>query len=380
MTIIISGPGIGLPPPQNLYPTALNNAPYDVSSNYVALAAGEFIAIPAGRWYVDPGSVSIIQFLDPENGVWRTMPGSAQRGQPQQILSDGFTRRIANLTGCPVAAIVAGGGTNFSQSNAIVSANIAGSTWLPIVGGSLSVASIVAAGAGYTVAPQVYISPPPTTPGVQATAYATIASGTVSGVTLTNFGAGYTSATVAALILPSPLDTNIANITQASVRIILNAANASVITAVLPTNFGTPIPSASLSSLTLTASGGSGSGATITPVILQTVTAATTTGGGSMGTVAAPARIITVGGVPTSTSAIVNPGIELTSFRPRHADINVTTNASGVISAPVISDGGLFAAVPSAAVIVGSTAATYTAATVTLTTGPATDLVLIQPV
>ena len=378
MTILISAPGVGLPPPQNLYPTNLFNAPVDSPTNYMALAAGENIVIPAGRWFVDPGSVSLVQYLDPVTGAWRVQTGSAQRGQAQQIVSDGFTRRIANLTGCPVAAIVTNGGTNFAQATASVSANINGSTWQTIVGGSLSVASVTAAGANYGIAPSVFIAAPPS-PGVQATAYATIASGTVSGVTLQNNGAGYTAATVAAVILPNPLDPNIATITQASVRIILNASNASVITAVLPLTNGTPFTAASISSLTLTASGGSGSGATITPVMLQSITAATTSGGGSMGTVAAPARVITVGGVPTSTSAIVNPGVELTGFRPRHADINVSTSASGVISAPVVADGGLFAATPSAAVIVGSTAATYTAATITLTSGPATDFVLLQP-
>ena len=81
MTILISGPGIGLPPPQNLYPTQLNNAPADAPTNYLALVAGQVITIPAGRWFVDPGAVSIIQYLDPVTGIWRTQPGSAMRGQ-----------------------------------------------------------------------------------------------------------------------------------------------------------------------------------------------------------------------------------------------------------------------------------------------------------
>jgi hypothetical protein len=48
-------------------------------------------------------------------------------------------------------------------------------------------------GTGYTVAPTVVISAPPSG-GTQATATATVAAGVVTGITVTNPGAGYTSA------------------------------------------------------------------------------------------------------------------------------------------------------------------------------------------
>jgi hypothetical protein len=378
MAILISGPGIGLPPPQNLYPSELNNAPYDAPTNYLALVAGQFINIPAGRWFVDPGAVSVIQYLDPVTGIWRTQTGSAMRGQAQQVLSDGFTRRIANLTGCPIGAIVTSGGSSWVQSSTTVTSNLNGSTWQAVVGGSLSVSSVTAAGAKYSIAPEVFIPAPPY-PGVQATAYATIASGTVSGVTLTNFGAGYISAPVPVL-LPNPLDPNVGSITQASVTLVLTAANASVITAVLPLTFGTPLPSASIGSLTLTAAGGSGTGATITPVIMQSiVSASVVAGGGGWGVAAVPALVTTAGGVPTSTSAIVNPGVELTGFRPRQGIINVTTSAAGAISAPVVTDPGLFAGTPTPVIIPGGTLPT-TLASVALTMGAVNDFVLLQPV
>lgn len=376
MAQIISGPGVGLQPPQNLYPSELNNAPNDAPTNYLSLSAGDSITIPAGRWFVDTGSVSVLQYLDPVTGVWR---GSASnRAQPQQVVSDGFTRRIANLTGCPIAAIVAGGGSSFAQATATVSANIGGSTWQAIVGGSLSVSSVTAAGANYTIAPEVFI-PAPASPGVQATAVANISSGTVSGVTLVNFGAGYISAPTA-VILPSPLDPNIGTITQATVKLVLNASNASVITAVLPLTNGAPIAAASISSLTLTASGGSGTGATITPVVLQSVSAASVVaGGGGWGVAAVPPNVTTTGGVPTASSAIGNPAIEMTTYRPRNANISVTSSSVGLISAPVIIDGGLFAAAPTPVIIPGGTVPT-TLASVTLTTGPVNDTVLLQPV
>ena len=104
---LISGPGVGLQLPQNLYPSELYNAPYDLSTNYVALNAGDALPIPSGRYMVDVGSYAILQFLDPVTGIWRQE--SPARTGPQVVYGDGFTRRVANLTGCPVAAVVANG-------------------------------------------------------------------------------------------------------------------------------------------------------------------------------------------------------------------------------------------------------------------------------
>lgn len=57
-----------------------------------------------------------------------------------------------------------------------------------------SVASIaVTAGTGYTTAPTVAISAPNVTTGVQATAVAVVASGGITGFTITNGGSGYTN-------------------------------------------------------------------------------------------------------------------------------------------------------------------------------------------
>ena len=74
MTQGLSGPGIGLPIPQKLYPSQLANAPQDPSSNRLGLAPGETFMIPAGNWYVDVGSYLVLQYLDPVNNTWRAGP------------------------------------------------------------------------------------------------------------------------------------------------------------------------------------------------------------------------------------------------------------------------------------------------------------------
>jgi hypothetical protein len=380
MTSIISGPGVGLPLPAALYPPNLNGTPLDVNSNYIGLPPGGSIVFPATNSMgilFDTGANSVLEWLDPVTGVWRLDQRST--GGVQHITSDGFTRRISNLTGCPVAAIVAGGGTNFAAATATITANIGGSTWQAIVGGSLSVSTITAAGANYTLPPILHIALPPS-PGIPATGYCTLTSGSVSSVSLTNFGAGYLTATVGAAILPSPFDPNAGTITTASVTIILNAGNSGAITGALCTYNGSAIVSASIASLTLTAAGGNGSGATITPLVMQTIVSASAVAGGAgWGDVAAPPGVITAGGGgAVSVSAIVNPAVEMTNFKPRMGLIGVTSTSLGVISAPVVVDPGLFLSAPTALVVPGGSLPT-TLASIALTMGSLNDVVMIQP-
>mgnify|MGYP001611893250 FL=1 len=61
----IAGPGLGLPLPQQLYPTALYNMPPDAATNRIALAPGDTLPIPAGDWFVNLGQYCVLQFLDP---------------------------------------------------------------------------------------------------------------------------------------------------------------------------------------------------------------------------------------------------------------------------------------------------------------------------
>jgi hypothetical protein len=161
------------------------------------------------------------------------------------------------------------------------------------------------------------------------------------------------------------------------VTLVLNAAQSTAITGALCTNNGASL--ATLSALTLTASGGGGSGATITPVVMQAVASASVVaGGGGWGNAANPALVTTAGGYPTSTSAIINPAVELTNFKPRQALINVTTSGAGALSAPVITDAGLFAGTPTPVIIPGGTLPT-TLASIALTMGGVVDTVCLQP-
>ena len=283
MTSGLSGPGIGLPFPQNNYPSELQNAPQDASSNRVPLAPGDSFVLPAGDWYVSLGFYCIIQYLDPVTGVWVTGSGAALNRGQLFVKSDGFNCRVANLTGCVFSASVVVGGTNYVQATTTITAigtfNLAAPTLVPIVGGALGLTGtytldVTTSGKGYGVAPLIMIPPPPPSyanangvGGIPATAIAVLGStGTISSVSITNPGAGYPSAPIA-VVVPSPFDPNLSvGITQATVAFSLTSAG--VIMGALVTNNGGPLNNGSLASITLSI-GGAGASGSLTANVMQ---------------------------------------------------------------------------------------------------------------
>src|SRR5882672_8903533 len=255
MPQFISGPGIGLAYPQNLYPSQLQNAPQDASTNKFDLAPGETFVLPAGDWYLSLGMYNILQFLDPVTNQWQIAPGAAFTRGLIHVSSDGFNARIANLTGCIVSASVINGGTNYVQATTTITAigafqtGVAVPTFTPIVGGALGMVAtfsvnIPTAGLGYGIAPIVMIPPPPPAAanpngvgGIPAEAVAILgASGSLTSVSMINQGAGYPSVPTA-VIIPSPFDPNLTTgITQASV--VFSLTSAGVIMGAFVTNNG----------------------------------------------------------------------------------------------------------------------------------------------
>ncbi len=382
----LSGPGQGLQLPQFLFPTQLGNAPYDVGTPQLCLAPGDQIPIPSGTWGVGLGLYSQLEWLDPITNTWKITASAAWQSGQIYVKSDGFNYRIANRTGCPVAGVVTapGNGSYVQASTTIAVTGGGGSLWAPIVGGQLGNMTVTGAGAGYGVAPMVIIPPPPPAQvnangvgGIPASGYATIASGTVSGFTFTNPGAGYRSA-VTMIVVPNPTDPNISTgITNATIT--AQVIGAGSLTGVLCTNPGAPItPSA----ITLTVSG-AGANGTVSPVMMQTVTAASIVGGSTIvgGTIAGITS--TGGGYPTSTFTN-SPEFLGLAGRPRMANITASIGALGTLAAQVggIVDGGLFFSAPSAilqASVLGAGASVVGASTLTFTMGSRADIIVLQP-
>jgi hypothetical protein len=391
MPVPLAGPGQGLPFPQNLYPTQLSNAPSDASSNRLALGPGDTFVIPAGDWVIGLGMYCVLQYLDPVTNTWILSSSSAYHRGFEFLSADGFTQRIANLTGCVVSAAIVNGGTNYVQSTTTITAigtfgNGAAPTLLPIVGGALGLTGtftidVPTKGAGYGVAPLVMIPPPPPAQtnangvgGIQATAIAVLgASGSISSISITNPGAGYPTAPVA-VVVTSPFDPNLnAGITTASV--VFSLASAGAITGVLVTNNGNPLNNGSLGSVTLSV-GGAGSSASLTANVLQTIVSGSISGS-LVGFGASGAQLQTFGGAPLQGSIVNGPDSNFLSWMPRPANAAIL-GASLSIGAPAtIYDGGLFESAPTF-VLVGAIAGSV-APTLAMVMGSRPDIAIIQP-
>ena len=390
----LSGPGIGLALPQNLYPSELSSAPYDSASNKIGLAAGDTFVLPAGTWYVNPGMYSVVQYLDPITNIWAAGPVAGWAGGQVFVKSDGFNFRLANLLNCPISASISAGGGGWVQSSTTITATGGTSTWLPVIGGALTFSSVVGAGgAGYGIAPIALIPPPPPAAnnangvgGVPATGYCAIASGTVSGFTFTNPGSGYPSIPTV-VVVPSPFDPNLpTGITAATLSFSLYATGS--LTGALCTNPGAALATwvQNASAPITLAIAGAGSNATLAANVLTTCITASAAGTGTgYGTLAA--LVTTVGGAPPTTGSLsLTPDGAGLAWRPRPAQISMSLTNAGTLGAQLggILDGGLFlcntAPTP---VIVGTPQTTvtqaYVASSLTLTFGPRSDIVTLQP-
>ena len=370
MSTPLSGPGVSLPPPQALYPVQIGTLPTLQSpTNVVTLAGGEAFVVPAGTWFIDTGKYGLVQYLDPVTGTtWKTI--NSGRDQVKYVKSDGVNVRVANLTGCPIAAVVTTAGASYSAAT-VVAVTGGNSTWQPIIGGLVSTTTTVSnAGANYGIAPIVHIAAPPV-PGVQATGHAILSSGSVSSIVIDNQGAGYTVAP-AVTLQTNPYDPNINNVTPGTATVGLIGAG--TLAAVLCTNPGAPV--AATPTLTVTDTGG-GASAVASVVMMWTITSATIANAGAGYN--AEAFFATAGGVSGAVPTHTNPEIEEGNFIPRQAQIAIVLNGTSIGSIGSIIDGGLFEGTPTMAVVPGGASPTTVASISGVTLGTNTTTVKLQP-
>lgn len=341
-------------------------------SNAFALQAGEAILIPPGTYNVSEGLYSTVQVYDPITTIWR--PVGNDTVAFKQVASDGVNYRIANQTGCVVGAAVTAAGSGYVTPPTVAIATT-GAKAIAIVGGAVSATvTVVTGGSNYVYVPQVVIAAPPS-PGAQATGYATLTSGAVSSVTITNQGAGYTTAPFVSLV-NDPRDTTGSNATVTTAL-----TGAGTVTAVLVTDFGNP--TTSVPSITFTATNG-GTSAAATALMDFTVTAyaAGFAGAGFAG--AYEVRVSGTGMPGLAGNAYTNPATQQGLIRQRSASIIPALSSTGITAAgQVVLDGGHIGgttASTTALMLLGSgniTALPTTVATLTLTLGGTNDFVFM---
>lgn len=304
----------------------------------VALSPSETFLIPEGQYIASHGLYTNVQYFDPAPQVWRNL--RADRG-PFMLSSDGSNFRFANLSGCPVGAVITTGGANAANvagfypaaTTSGVAPNTAytcvasagGSTWNFWVGGALNTSvTITAGGTLYTAAPIIVVMPPAnqgSTPYIPATAVCTISAGAINAVTVTNQGAGYVSAPTFAII-------NAAGDTTGSGGVLTPALTASTaVTGVVmatPGSVRTAVPT-----LTITTPGGSPAATVVMNFSLDVI--ATIGGAGAAYGTSLPFTVTTAGGQITTTATYTNPAFEKGLTTPRQPYITGICEAGGTI-------------------------------------------------
>jgi hypothetical protein len=355
-------------------------APLDLSNlnfNEITLQAGQVWTIPSGQYQLTLGQYSQLQTKDPITGLWRT---NANAQNASVVLgSDGENWRLANLTGCPVAALVTNQGGNYTSAPTVTpSGGGGGSTWTAIVGGAVESITVGNLSSGYVYPPIVVIGAPPAG-GVQATATIAInGNGTLGSVTMVNNGAGYTTAPPVTFVNDRRDTTGTPGATKSTATL----GQSGNVTAVICTNHG--LPGTAVPTLAFTGGGGSGAAATVICDLVATGITVVGTGNATLGN-AAGFIVITDGGktAGTAVAGATNPAISTDYVKVRTANFSGVTTAGGNITATglVTNDAGQFQAVPNGYVISGVGGnVTIQQPSVTITVGSITDTSFIQPI
>lgn len=340
-----------------------------LGTNAYTLQAGEVFNIPAGYFNIQRGPYSTVQVFDPVMNVWS--PVGSDGTAFVQVDSDGSNYRIANQTGCPVAAVLSNAGSGYTSAPTVTAA-AGGSSWTAIMGQVVSTTvTVPTGGSNYTYPPLVVIAAP-STPGIPATGYTTISSGVVTAVTILNQGAGFLTSPPVSLV-NDPRDS-----TGSGATAVVTLTGSGTVTGLICTNHGSAITSGTVPALTFAGGGGTGAAGTIIMNWAVTSYAVTAGGAGYTGAV----QVSTLGaGTPTIAPAYTNPNSQASFFRSRPASIYAALSAGAVTATgQVLVDGGAIGSGVAQSnlgvLIVGGTATTV--ATLTLGVGGVSDFVRIQ--
>jgi hypothetical protein len=321
-----------------------------LTTNVVALKAGQVQLIPAGWFEVRSGPYSVVQQYDPITGIWRTIGGSSG-GSVEYIASDGNNYRLANQNGCVVGAVLTNVGASYTSAP-VVTASAGGSIWKAIVGGAISqTVTVTNAGTNYTYAPQVQISAPPPG-GVQATAFCTLSGSTVSTVTVVDQGAGYLSPPTITFVNDprEGLNATTVGYSAAAVAVLTGSGT---ITALLCLDHGTPIAFTAGSATTiptLSFAGGGGNSAAATSLMNWSITGlqSGSFSNGTSGVTGSLAWIVGIDQPTAANSTVLNVAVQRNLVKGRNASLYIPI-AGGVLTAyttAVVQDGGVYQGTP----------------------------------
>jgi hypothetical protein len=167
----------------------------------ITLGSGGVYVLPANQYLIITDGNSVVQYWDPQAGVWQTLVGHSSFSD---ITADGCNYRILNDSGTLGQPVVAGPNNSTGYTNGIgpvqtgitigvpasPTASMTGSAYA-IVGGVVGTPTVTQTGSGFQSPPLVVIDPPPVG-GIQAVAHANLtAGGGIASITVDQGGAGY---------------------------------------------------------------------------------------------------------------------------------------------------------------------------------------------
>ena len=303
--------------------------------------------IPSGQFWILTGLYTFLQWYDPVTTLWRNLQTPAQ-SQGVPVSSDGYSWRLANLTGTMVGASIttagsgltngiypAGTGLGTAASPTVTMTAGGGSitaTVNAIVGGAINATvTITNGGKNYTRAPILVFSQPPTG-GVPASGYCTISGGIINAVTVTNVGAGYTVAPTITVL------NAVGDTTGAGGVLTVNAtlAGSGGYTALTVANNGAGMTS--VPTFTFAPTTGSPAATAIMCFTITTGVAQTSASNMNTGNIG-----FALGALATAQSVNTNPAITTGLFQPRPAMTAFNTTTGGGIT---FLDGGLHQIIP----------------------------------
>ena len=360
MARIFGGPGV--------YPS---NAAIPGYGDEMLFQAGQTWTLPAGTFLVTSTTgLTMLQSFDPITGTWR--PRGACGPAPRMIQSEGNNYRLSNGSGCAVGAFVTAKGSDYTSAPSVLP-SAGNSKWMAIIGQNVTSVSVTNGGASYVYPPLVVFDAPPGfpsgMPGFIATGYATLTSGAVSSITVTDQGAGY-SAIPNVYLINDPRDTTGYGATATAVM-----GGTGMLNGIVCTDHGTPVASLP----TLTISGGGGASGAATVIADFAVTGLTVSGGGT-GFPASSAAIVEPIAVPLTGAAWTNPTMETSILLQRNAKLVVPTTSGNALTATGAAGfGGSYPAAPTAYGVQTSTLITGSP-TITFAVGGQPDTILIAQI
>lgn len=370
MARIFGGPGV--------FPS---NSAIPGYSDELVFQAGATWLIPAGSFLITSlGGNTVIQQYDPVTNIWRPIGGSP--ASPHFIQSEGNNYRLANQSGCAVGGFVTAKGSGYTSAPA-VTPSIGASKWAAIIGGLVNTVTITNGGTNYVYPPLVFFDTPVGTPnpgvvstagqaaqpGFVATGTATISGGAVTGVTVTDQGAGYGNSPNIYFV-NDPRDT-----TGVGASGTVSLTGTGQLAGVVCLDHGNAVTSLP----TLTISGGGGSGGTATVIMDWAVTGITVSGGGT-GFPASSTVLVTPLPPALSGAQWTNPTMETSILMQRNANLLVPTTGGNALTATGAS--GFGGSYPGAVTAWGFATSTLITGspTATFSMGGVSDTVIISQV